>query len=102
MRIDLYNSAASQIANDLSSQQVGTQAGSRAAASSGGTSGGVSGGDRTSLTSGATAVASLVGAALSSPEVRQGKVDSLRQAISSGQYQIDPASIAAAMAGEPQ
>lgn len=98
MRVDLYNSAASQISSDLSSQQVGTQGSSQSA----GSSGDVSGDDRTSLSSGATEVASLVSTALSSPDVRQDKVDSLRQAISGGQYQVDSASIAASMAGEAQ
>ncbi|MGA8939011.1 MAG: flagellar biosynthesis anti-sigma factor FlgM [Acidobacteriaceae bacterium] len=98
MRIDLYNSAASQIASDLSSQQVGTQGNSRSAAGSSG----VSEDDRTSLSSGAVAVASLVSTALNLPDVRQGKVDSLREAISAGQYQVDPASVAASMVGEAQ
>jgi negative regulator of flagellin synthesis FlgM len=96
MRIDLYNSAASQISSDLSSQQVGAQAGAQSAKSSQG----VSEGDRTTLSSDTTSVSSLVSTALNSPEVRQGKVDSLRQAISNGQYQVDPASVASAMVGE--
>ncbi|MGA7156975.1 MAG: flagellar biosynthesis anti-sigma factor FlgM [Acidobacteriaceae bacterium] len=95
MRIDLYNSSASQIASDLNPQQVSAQGSGRATNSEG-----VSGDDRTSLSSGSTAVASLVSTALGSPEVRQDKIDSLRQAIGNGQYQVDPASIAASMAGE--
>jgi flagellar biosynthesis anti-sigma factor FlgM len=95
MRIDPFNSAASQLSSDLSSQQVGGQAGAQSAASPQG----VSQDDRATLSSDTTSVSSLVSTALNSPEVRQGMVDSLRQAISDGQYQVDPASIAAAMVG---
>jgi flagellar biosynthesis anti-sigma factor FlgM len=37
---------------------------------------------------------------MSSPEIRQDKVDSLTQAVSSGQYQLDPGKIAASMLDE--
>jgi flagellar biosynthesis anti-sigma factor FlgM len=94
MRIDSFSSAASQLSSDLSSQQVGTQAASSAKSQ------GVAQDDRTTLSSDTTSVASLVSSALSSPEIRQGRVDNLRQAISNGEYQVDPASIAAAMVGE--
>ncbi len=96
MRIDPSNSAASQLSSDLSSQQVGAQASAQSSAKSRG----VSEDDRTTLTSDTTSLASLVTTALSSPEVRQGRVDNLRQAISNGEYQVDPSSIAAAMVGE--
>jgi flagellar biosynthesis anti-sigma factor FlgM len=89
MRIDLYNSAASQIASEQSSQQVNAQKAAQ--------SGLPDGEDRATLTSDSTSVGSLVTAALNSPEVRQDKVASLQQAISSGQYQLDPAQIAASM-----
>ncbi len=97
MRIDLSNSAASQLSNELSSQQVGTQAGAQASAKSAG----ISHDDRTTLTSDTTSLASLVGTALGSPEIRQGRVDNLRQAISNGEYQVNPSNVAAAMVGEP-
>ena len=45
-------------------------------------------------------LSSLATQALNSPEVRHDKVDSLRQAVSSGQYQIDPKAIADAILGE--
>jgi negative regulator of flagellin synthesis FlgM len=96
MRIDPFNSTASQLSSDLSSQQVGSQAGTQSSAKSQG----VSEEDRTTLTSDKTSLASLVSTALSSPEVRQGRVDNLRQAISNGEYQVDPANVAAAMVGE--
>jgi len=96
MRIDPFSSAASQLSSDLSSQRVGAQA----AAQSSAKSQGISNDDRTTLTSDTTSLASLVSTALSSPEVRQGRVDNLRQAISNGEYQIDPSSVAGAIVGE--
>ncbi len=91
MRIDLFNSAASQIASEQSSQQVNAQNTAKTGQSASESE------DRATLTSDSTSVGSLVSAALSSPEIRQDKVDSLRQAISSGQYDLDPAKIAASM-----
>ena len=92
MRIDLFNTMASQLSSDLNSKQVSAQAGAQ--------SDGVDVEDHATLTSDSTSVGSLVSTALNSPEVRQDKVDSLRQAINSGQYEIDPTSIAASMVGE--
>jgi flagellar biosynthesis anti-sigma factor FlgM len=89
MRIDLYNSAASQIASEQSSQQVTTLPGA--------SSGQADSEDRATLTSDSTSVGSLVSTALNSPETRQDKVAALQQAISSGQYELDPGKIAASM-----
>ena len=94
MRIDPFSSVASQVSSDLSSQQLSAQAVASARSQ------GVAQDDRTSLSSDTASVNSLVSTALSSPEIRQGRVDNLRQAISNGEYQVDPASIAAAMVGE--
>jgi flagellar biosynthesis anti-sigma factor FlgM len=41
-----------------------------------------------------------VSTALSSPEVRQNTVDSLKQAVNSGQYELNPDKIAASMVDE--
>lgn len=92
MRIDLTQATASQIASEpnpkpVSDPQVG---GSDLA----------DGGDRTTLSSAPQSLSALVGTAMSSPEIRQDKVDSLTQAISSGKYQIDPEQIAASMIDE--
>jgi len=92
MRIDLFNSAASQISNEQSSQQVSAQNAAKSGQSD------VQ--DRATLTSDTTSIGSLVNTALKSPEVRQDKVDSLRQAISSGQYELDPNKIAASILDE--
>ena len=53
--------------------------------------------DRTSFHSGSSSVASLVSQALATPDVRQAKVDSLRQAVSSGSYKVDADKIASAI-----
>jgi flagellar biosynthesis anti-sigma factor FlgM len=53
--------------------------------------------DWTSFHSDTNSVLSLTSQALSSPEVRQGTVDALRQSVNSGQYQVDAAKIAAAI-----
>jgi flagellar biosynthesis anti-sigma factor FlgM len=93
MRIDLYNSAASQIDSQASSEQA--KKAQNAAASHVD-----SDGDRTTLTSGSGSISALVGQAMNSPEVRQDKVSSLQQQISSGQYKLDPQQIAGAMIDE--
>ena len=53
--------------------------------------------DWTSFHSDSNSVLSLTTQALSSPEVRQGTVDALRESVNSGQYQVDPTKIAAAI-----
>ena len=91
MRIDLFNSTASQISGEQSAQQVKAQNAAK--------SGQPAGEDRATLSSDSTSVGSLVTMALNTPS-RQDKVDALRQAVSSGQYQIDPDKIASAMIDE--
>ena len=53
--------------------------------------------DWTSFHSDSTSVQSLTAQALNSPEIRQGTVDALRQAVGSGQYQLDANRIATAI-----
>jgi len=92
MRIDTLNSTASQLASELSSQQAGAQKTGQSSLSD--TE------DRATLTSSSTSVDSLVSTAMSSPEVRQDLVDSLRLSVTSGQYELDPAQIASSMLDE--
>jgi len=94
MRIDLSNTTASQLSSELNSKRVTAHSATQ--------SSGVNGEDHATLTSDSTSVGSLVSTALSSPEVRQGMVDSLRKTISGGQYKVDPASIASSMVGESE
>jgi flagellar biosynthesis anti-sigma factor FlgM len=54
-------------------------------------------GDRTTLNSDGKSIQLLTKQALQSPEVRQGKVEAIRQSVSSGQYEVDPGKIADAM-----
>jgi negative regulator of flagellin synthesis FlgM len=56
--------------------------------------------DRTTLTSTQQSLNALVSTAMSSPEVRQDRVDSLKQAISDGTYELDPEQIASSMIDE--
>jgi flagellar biosynthesis anti-sigma factor FlgM len=88
MRIDLFNTSASEAAGEASAQPISEHNSATAA---------TAGEDRTTLTSDSTSVGSLVSAALQSPAVRQDQVSSLRDAISSGQYQLDPVRIANAL-----
>jgi flagellar biosynthesis anti-sigma factor FlgM len=92
MRIDQLNTPASQLASELSSQQAGAQ--------KTGQSTQLDSGDRATLTSDSSSVDSLVSTAMSSPEVRQNLVDSLRLSVTSGQYDIDPGKIASSMLDE--
>jgi negative regulator of flagellin synthesis FlgM len=92
MRIDLYNSTASQLNNDSDAKQVKSQDLAVTDATESG--------DRTTLTSGSVSVSSLVSQAMNSPEVRQDKVESLQQAVQSGKYQLEAENIAGAMIDE--
>jgi negative regulator of flagellin synthesis FlgM len=89
MRIDLTNSSASELTSELSSQPVSTP--------SAASTGKAATEDRATFTSDSVSVNSLVSTALNSPEIRQDKVDTLRLAVTSGQYELDPAKIAASM-----
>lgn len=53
--------------------------------------------DRTTLQSGAQTIQSLVNQALSTPDVRQNKVDAIKQSISSGNFKFDAGKVADAM-----
>lgn len=53
--------------------------------------------DKTTLAFDRTNITSLVSQVMASPEVRQDKVEALRQAISNGQYKVEPDKVADAM-----
>ena len=89
MRIDLYNSAASELSSEPNSKKVQTPNISSSDVSDGGV--------RTTLSSGSGTVSALVSQAMNSPEIRQSKVQSLQQAVSNGSYQLEPDKIAGAM-----
>ena len=91
MRIDSYtpNSSAAEVSNSPAMSKADVQEGATPAAAAGE--------DRTTLTSDSATVKTLVSTAMNSPAVRQVTVENLRQAVSSGQYQLEPAAIADAM-----
>jgi negative regulator of flagellin synthesis FlgM len=92
MRIDLHNTVADLLSNDASSKKVSADSTSSTPSTDAGA--------HATLSSDATSVSSLVSQALKTPEVRQDKVDSLKQAVSTGQYQLDPSKIAGSILGE--
>jgi len=92
MRIDLNQAAASQIASETSPKQVNAE---NVAASDPGAAD-----DRTTLTSTQQSLSALVSTAMSSPEIRQDRVDSLKQAIDNRTYELDPGKIASSMIDE--
>jgi flagellar biosynthesis anti-sigma factor FlgM len=53
--------------------------------------------DKNTLSQDRVTLSALASQALGMPEVRQATVDSLRQSVSSGQYQLDPNDIADAI-----
>ena len=53
--------------------------------------------DRTTLSSSSSTIQNLVTQTLATPDVRQDKVQALRQAVNSGTYQVDTQKLASAM-----
>ncbi len=92
MRIDLSQLTPAQVSSEHNAKKISDQQSSASE-----TAGTV---DRTTFTSDSTSVGSLVGKAMSSPEVRQDLVDQLKQAVNSGQYKLDPSAIASSMIDE--
>ena len=92
MRIDSNQPLTNQVADDRASSNAGKAGG---APSSNAWSAAES-----SFSATAAGMANLTARALETPAVRQDRVDALRQAISSGSYEIDPKQIADAMLSE--
>jgi negative regulator of flagellin synthesis FlgM len=93
MRIDLTNAAASHISSEPAADHVkARQAITNPVAAEHE--------DRATLSAHTQPVGSLVNLAMNSPEIRQEKVDSLKAAVSSGNYKLDPAEIAQSMLDE--
>ena len=86
MRIDL---------NQLSLGNVGREVSGKKAA--GKASGPVGPQDKASFSSDSLDIPTLEAQVLASPEVRQDKVEALRQAIQNGQYKVEPDKIAQAI-----
>jgi len=88
MKIEVNSPTASQLAVDRSAKQISSNSVTEV---QGATQ------DRTTFHSNSTSVQALTSQALNSPEVRQDKVDALRQSVNSGKYKIDATKIAGAI-----
>ncbi len=92
MRVDLNRIATGQLSNDQASaaKRVGPAGNEPASVAE----------DKATLTSDSVSVRALATKALEYPEVRQERVDGLREQIQSKQYKIDHGKIADAIAEE--
>lgn len=91
MKIDLQSAAANLLPANWNTQQV---------SKSGQTNASNASEDRVTLNSTQATVSTMTAQAMNSPEVRQDKVDALRQAVSNGSYKVDPHKIAGAILAE--
>jgi flagellar biosynthesis anti-sigma factor FlgM len=88
MKIEVYSPTASQLPADRSAKQVSKSSVPEIQSATE---------DRTTFHSNSNSVQALTSQALNSPEIRQDKVDALRQSVTSGEYKIDAAKIAGAI-----
>jgi negative regulator of flagellin synthesis FlgM len=88
MKIESNSPSASLLPADRSTKQISTTG---TAIARGVTQ------DRTTLHTDSQSVQSLTSQAMSSPEVRQDKVDEFRQSVNSGTYELDATKIASAI-----
>ena len=77
-QIDLQQNSSSKLNPSTSAEQAGVQ-------------------DHASLSNDAAKVSALQQQAMSVPDVRQSKVDALKQQISSGEYKVDASAVAKSM-----
>lgn len=91
MKVDQINGVSNQSSVELNTRPAATSSSAATPAEAQ---------DRTTLSTSSSAVASLVSQAMASPEVRQDKVNALKQQIASGNYNIDPSRIASGIASE--
>jgi|SRR5579863_9029517 len=94
MRIDLPHSATPEL------EATRTAQANTAAVNRGGVGAPAEAGDRAELTTGSDAVAGYKASLNSVPEVRQQKVEALRQAVAAGTFEVSPERIADAMIKE--
>lgn len=92
MRVDLGGTTASQITSEQSGQLKKTSGQATNISSLRE--------DTTSFSSDSASVSDLTAKAMATPEIRQDKVDALKQQISSGNYKIEPGKIADAILDE--
>ncbi len=92
MRVDLSQLTSGHVSSEQNTKKVSDQQlnGSETAGRT----------DRTTFTTDSSSVATLVSKAMGSPEIRQDLVSQLKDAVSSGQYKLDPTAIATSMIDE--
>lgn len=103
MRIDANIAALSQLPAEQDAKKVRSDASSTNLSSSAATpqsAPALHSEDTATLSSAALTRSSLASRALQSPPIRQDKVDVLAQALHSGQYELSPGSIAAAIVAD--
>jgi len=90
MRIDFNSTAAGQIGNENSAQAAGKTAQQKQAHLE----------DTASLSTDSVSISSLADQAMKAPEIRQEKVDALRQSIADETYKVNAGQVADAILGE--
>lgn len=93
MRIDLSHTTAGHISSEPLTEQVKAQQPAAGSTVSGNE-------DRTTFSAHTQSLKSLVNQVMNTPEVRQEKVDSLKAALSTGKYELNPSEIASSMIDE--
>ena len=91
MRIDLFSNATNQIVSEQSPKKVTGTAHGRDSRSIE---------DLATLSTDTVSISALAARTMQAPEIRQDKVDALRQAISTRDYKIDPLQIAGSILSE--
>ena len=91
MKIDLQSPSVNLVASNMNPKQVSQSGRSSASGAPE---------DRVTLASTQATVAAMTAQAMSSPQVRQDKVDALRQAVSNGSYKVDHGKIADSILAE--
>ena len=92
MKIDLNGADASNLSSVTSTQRGAAESAAAAIVADA-----QIGEDQATLSSDSASISNLTAKAMQSPEVREDRIEALRQAIQNGSYQIDPKKIAEAM-----
>ena len=86
MRIDLNNISLQGLERDDKTRKAGSKAPSAPSVE-----------DKTSLSADTLSISSLEAQAMAAPQIRQDKVEALRQSIQNGDYKVEPDKIAQAI-----
>jgi flagellar biosynthesis anti-sigma factor FlgM len=91
MRIDLNNISFQGVERDDKTRKAGSKPSSAPSVE-----------DTTSLSVGTLSIASITSKAMTSPQIRQDRVDALRQSIQSGDYKVEADQVAHAILNQNQ